>query len=452
MQRLKQKFQDTGGLYARINTYLNHSSVLRVGIIPHNGREQSKSVLESLVSEPVQETNWNDALKRRPLTKDTLVTQSQSFEYVETHNSLIVYPIPFPGPAIELLEVNDANESKEHIQACHLILDILNKKDNSPLKSDVVSDYPRWRVLDGVDAAGDDTIHINSKLALHANSLLQKSPTNAPAFLEMRKNSNIDILREKISDSKSAYAALRESILNSCQTQIDGLTSEMKPEDTKVASQQRSEWTESAYAELEGSLMPRIRHLLKHDFAWYKLYLRNDDVATDVGMVAYDMPKSAAKYEYLSGLQAANRSSGVAQQGQNEAATALPKPVHTKIIDKAISRLQSQSLRGVLTALSVQLPIGVCSMALQFMGDFSTYSMVALTSLGVVVGFRRLQARWLKACAEFEETVHDAHVSEIQRVSHLLWSHNESRELDIESKVSELTEALNEAKSQSEEN
>lgn len=444
MQRLKQKFQDTGGLYARINTYLNHSSVLRVGIIPHNGREQSKTVLEALVSEPVQNTNWNEALKRRPLTKDTLVTQSQSFEYVETHNSLIVYPIPFSGPAVELLEVSNANESKEHIQTCHLILDVLNKKDSLPVNNDVVSEYPRWEVLDGVNAAKDGAININSNVALEANSLLQKSPNNAPQFLELRKKSNIDSLREGISNSKSAYAALRESIINSCQAQIDAITSELKPEDTKTASLQRSEWTELAYAELEGSLMPRLRHLLKHDFAWYKLYLRNDDVSADVSMVAYDMPKSAARYEYLSGLQAAS-SSGAAGHGLKDAATTTT-PAHSKTIDKAITKLQSQSLRGVLTALSVQLPIAACSMALQFMGDFSAYSMVALASLGVVVGFRRLQAKWLKACSEFEETVHDAHVSEIQRISHSLWTHNESRELTLESKIAELKEALAEAK------
>lgn len=431
MQRLVTTFKDVNGLHSRIATYLNRSSVLRLGLVPLGSRSETASVLTALVDEPIQKTNWSEAVASRPLTKDVLVTQSPAFTYVETKNSLLVYPVPFPGPAVEYLEANSYEDSWDHLKTCHLLL-FLGSKGSSPPQD---PQFP-WLYVLNTGSGGNDPdnfmgekVIVDSQKALEASAVLQKSPANASQYMRLKKASNIGALQNL--SASEVYRALEKTIFRSCEQQISELP-RFDAEKAKISVESRQSWANLAHRELQGTLLPAVRAVLNKDFAAHKLYARSDDVdAVLTSLLATSMQEARAKYLFLLGKVSPNENVSLKAQLPDTSA--------------AVNKLAKESLKSVLVSLGIQVPIAGVAIAGCLMG-LSWYSMTALALLGAVCGLRKLQTLWLKATESFESQIADVLVSDIQRKERQLWSFGEQAAHEEEAKRLHMVSVLDEAK------
>lgn len=448
MQRLKSVFADKHGLHSRIDTYLRHSSVLRVGIIPVLGSHRSSKLLDALVDDPIEQTQWSRALANRPLTKDILVTQSSNFEFTETQNSLVSFPVPFPGDAIEYLEVNSLKDSWDHLKHCHLHLFVTDRLPaNAPL-----SHFPSLTICDSGSPLGAPTsdltaqncqyrgelLQINSESALRANAALQESPSNASMYTKLWNESGITELRSLLKDPK-IHEALKNSIISSCQEQISEIEAKVDSQSLKDVSRSRTSWSQDAHRELQGSLLPKVRDTLYHDLAFYKLYARTDDVEPALAQVLDQaLSRSQNQMQYLKG-----------RLGSSYEADAASNSTLKNALEPATLTLQNSALRTVLTSLfGIQIPLVALSIVGAFFGGFSWYSMGALASLGVVSGLKKIQNDWLKGASKYEDQVQVAALAYIEEAQRKLWDikeegHFQANEMRLR-KESALNEAIQE--------
>lgn len=443
MQRLKSVFADNHGLHSRIDTYLRHSSVLRVGLIPAQGHHRSSKLLDALVDDPIEKTQWSTALANRPLTKDIFVSQSATFELTEARNSLVIFPVPFSGDAIEYLEVNSAEDSWDHLRHCHLHLFVADRV----LTRAPVSHYPFLTICDSSSPLGapnlDITAHnceykgellqINSQKALRANSALQTSPNNASFYTKHWNESGIRELKS-LFQGPEVYGALKASIISSCQEQISEIKDD--PQNLKVISKSRTDWSQDAHRELQGSLLPRVRDTLYNDLAFYKLYARTDDVESALTQVLdHALPRSQSQLQYLKG-----------RLGSTYEADAGRSSTLKSALGPATLSLQNEALKTVLTSFfGVQVPLIALSISGVFFGGFSWYSMGALASLGVVAGLKKIQSDWLRGASMYEEKVQIAALTYIEEAQRTLWKIKEEGHFQASELKLKQEEALNDA-------
>lgn len=432
LAQLKRAFPNQRALYERIDTLMAHGSVLRVGIVPlASSRNDIKRVLESLVADPLNDGDWFPTLQSRALTKDVIVSQSSSFDYIETRNSALEYPVPFTGPPIEYLEVTHAQDSFEHLAKCGLIL-YASTAPSEALRTPIETDHPHVLVLDnlrllqaGSPSAAFEELVVASELAQEGNELLRESPKNISAYLDLYRKSSIPLLKERL-DPKNVRELLLKSVFKTCDDLVEARGE--NPSINREVSTLRKAWAESAHRELQSRLIPALETLLYKKLAWYKLYSRTDDVeaTTTAILTQAQLPQANRELEYIVGRV----DKAVATIPSNEASLMSARsPITAAFIQSsaAAAALQNSALKAVLTALSVQIPISLCAVGGWYFTNCSLYSMGALAGLGLVVGLQRLQKMWLRAAKKYETTVVNTTRAAITETEALIWDMYEEK-------------------------
>lgn len=449
LAQLKRVFPNKQALYDRIDTLLAHGSVLRVGIVPlASSRSDIKHVLESLVEDPLNDSDWLPTFRARALTKDVIVSQSSSFDYIETRNSALEYPVPFTGPPIEYVEVSNAQDSREHLAKCGLIL-YASTNPAEALRTPIETAHPHVLVLDSLrllQASSNgpedaNEVVISTELASQGNELLRESPKNITPYLDLYRKSNIPALKQRFDPIK-----IREQLLDSVFRTCDGLVASQNqdPTVTHEVSELRTAWAESAHRELQGRLIPALEKLLYKNLAWYKLYARTDDVeATTVAILNQaQLPQSNRELEYIVG----RIDKAVATIPSDPKPSQSPISTANVLSAAAAVKLQNSALKAVLTALSVQVPISLCAIGGWYFAECTAYSMGALAGLGLVVGLQRLQKMWLKAAKNYEKTVIDLTRTSITESETQIWNMYEERVARRQQELTIQEEALSKVK------
>lgn len=455
---LKRLFPNTGALWRRIDAYVANKSVPRVALIPWGlPRKACAPLLDALVADPLDpdESKWSEALANRPFTKDTIVVQSPSFEYIETQNSMVRYPIPFSGPPVEYVEVSGVEDSQEHIESSDLHVFIC-----SPQKTPPAIDFPSLRVVldshehNGVQTPFQkvcyqmETLPIDLEKYSSACALLRESPANVSTYADLAKRSGIFHLKETLTDPKAIRNALLQSIITTCESRVDLATKSLSQNSSLNAEIQalRREWASSAHRELQRNVLPSLEKLLTKDLAWYKLYGRADDVETTLTewLSWRYMPSAKSGIQYVTGridqavppilAAAASRNP---QVFLNEALT------HCELLSMS---LQKKVVYAVLTALGVQIPLALSALAGVIWGGYSMYTMTALAGLGIVVGLNRMQKIWLNAIKNYQESVKASSIAAINRTEQSLYELYEDQVLQQKSSLDNQRKAISDIK------
>lgn len=449
LAQLKRVFPNKHALYERIDTLLAHGSVLRVGIVPlASSRSDIKRVLESLIEDPLNDSDWFPTFRARALTKDVIVSQSSSFDYIETRNSALEYPVPFTGPPIEYVEVSNPQDSREHLAKCALIL-YASTNPAEALRTPIATVHPHLLVLDSLrllQASSDapsnsNEVVISTELAAQGNELLRESPKNITPYLDLYRKSNVATLKQRFDPTK-VRVQLLDSVFKTC----DGLVAADGPDPAinREVSELRTAWADSAHRELQGRLIPALEKLLYTNLAWYKLYARTDDVeATTVAVLNQaQLPQSNRELEYIIGRV----DKAVTTIPSNEKPSQSPISTANVLSAAAAVKLQNSALKAVLTALSVQIPISLCAVGGWYFAECTAYSMGALAGLGLVVGLQRLQKMWLKAAKNYEKTVIDLTRTSITETETQIWDMYEERVARRQQELATQEHALAEVK------
>lgn len=457
LRNLKQIFPNTGGLWRRIDAYTGNSSILRVALIPWGiPRKLSAPLLDALVADPLDpnEASWGEALAQRPLTKDTLVMQSPSFEYIETRNSMVQYPIPFSGPPVEYLEVDSVEDSREHIETADLHVYISESREKLPK-----IDFPSIQVVLGpIDNDGHksskpvlyhgDSFYIDMENYQHACVEFRKSPAYVSSFNDLARRSGISALKDALSDVKSIRQAMFESIIKSCEAQIEKeshILSENSQLDSEVRVLRR-EWATNAHRELQTDVLPSLDSILSDNLAWYKLYSRADDIeATLSEWLSWRyMPRARSGIEYVTG-----RIDQAVPPLLTAAASSDPQAHLNEMVTKgqlSAIGLQRKGLLAVMTALGVQIPLTLLALAGYIWGGYSLYTMTALAGLGIVVGLSRMQKIWLKAVHDLEESTKSNSINAINRTEQTLYDLYEDQVSQQKSILADQRKAVSDVK------
>lgn len=440
---LKRLFPNRAWLHQRIDTLLSGSDVVRVGIVPHaSTRQQISPVLNVLVADPIDDAKWFKPLEMRALTKDVFVTQSSAFNQIAVHNSSIEYAVPFKGPPTVFVETSSATDSAEHLASCHLHL-FASVHPAESLITPVPSEHPRLVVLDssmllemeetrgtlhtGSMSYTGDRITIDAKAARQAEDVLRASPANASAYNAMHKASNVPTLKKAVFNAEKIRAALYGSIINTCRKIVE--EGEVNvcalSKNTKDIMKLRADWAAHAHEELQGTLVPRLRDLLHHELAWYKLYYKTDDVeaiaAARVG--ASFLPETRNGLLYLLGR--------IDTIATGTSADTCPQQALAEAYDRtmqAVADLHNAALESVLAGLvCVQLPLCALALGGVWFLDLSFVSMGSLAALGIVAGLRQIQSLWLAASQRFRSSVATAAREGIAGCEERVWDMFEQR-------------------------
>lgn len=449
---VKRLFPDVQGLHRRVDTLLSNSSIARIGLIPHaSTRSQIKPVLECLVADPVADEKWHSELQNRPLTKDVLVTQSPSFDYVETRNSLVEYPVPFTGPSLEFIEATSLKDSWDHLSGCDLHL-FCSTNAADALTQPISKGYPRLLVVDDDVLAGrassPNRVFISTAKAESADDELRKGPSHISAYLEKYPASNIDELKKRVMKPvPELRAALFGSVIDTCEEIIDEnkSLSQHYHDVQKKAETLRTSWASDAHKELQSRLLPALQKTLYRDLAWYKLYAKVDDVDTILQeAINFNyLPQTRANLEYVVGSLDTLLPVPIQQPNDVE----LPLSVARKNIMSGATALHNKALKQLLVAgLGVQLPLVGLAVAGNVLLEQSAYSMASVAALGLVAGAAKLQKSWLRLCQAFYTAAENQTLKAISQSDEGLWSIYESKQSNQSSSIVEQEKLLNSLK------
>lgn len=474
LSNIRTAFPDRYDLYSRIETALDEKSKIKIALIPFQSfRSEIKGVLDSLISDPLASNQeWYDSIKNRLLAKDTLIKYSPKFEYTETFNSFVVYPVPFVvlggtvnSDGFEIYEVNSYRDSYQHIVKCHFHV-FISCNVQQALTNPLPSWHPSTIVLDlknnetvrmiSVDNAGKN-LAVSSELAVQGIELLRKSPSNATAYNELIANSGITRLAGIIfRDPKQLRTELVKSIVHTCERIVapreDDPRSlqQLTDLETHKLRDLREQWSKAAHVELQTTLSSALDKWQKSTLPWWKLYFSVDDIYDKTGhMISTSfLPASKTQLQYALGrIDAFAEKHYLATTISAVDQFTLIDEAQKQIIDQEAVDLHNQGLKSLsLTIFGLQLPMLVIPLLGIYFYDYSAYSMGSLIALGAVVGFRRLQKSWDASTDRFAHSVMERGRKVIEQCEGMIWNRWEGTVINEQKKVEKRGELVDELK------
>jgi hypothetical protein len=460
---IKDSFPDRYDLHSRIDTCLIKNSKIKIALIPFQShRKEIKNVLNGLIADPLASNQyWYDAVKDRLLAKDSLLKYAPSFEYTETFNSFLVYPVPFSllgshlnAEDFELYEVNSYKDSYEHIRNCHFHVFVSTNVQHA-LTNKLPSWHPSVIVLDmknsesanliSVDESGN-SLTVSSELAIRGIEALRSSPSNASKYSDLMEKSGIsELARTVFKTREEMEMMLLKSIVHTCERIVAP-----KEEDPRSLQQLtaletdklrmlREEWSKSAHIELQTTLKTALENWQRSSLPWWKLYLSVDDIHDKTSQMIYKsyLPKSKTELLYALGrIDAFAEKHYLTSSPSHKEELTLIDQSQREIVEQEAATLHNRGLKNLtLTIFGLQLPMLVVPLLGVYFYDYSLYSMGSLMGLGCVIGFRRLQKSWDSATDGFKRSVMEQGRKVIQQCESLIWKRWEGTVLDQQNKV-----------------
>lgn len=480
LPEIKNSFPDRYNLHSRIDACLNVDSKIKIALIPfHSSRKEIKHVLDGLIADPLSSNQyWYDSVKGRLLAKDVLVKYSPTFEYTETFNSFLIYPVPFTvlgnqldAQSVEIYEVNSYKDSCENIKDCHFHV-FISTNVQEALTHQLPSWHPSLIVLDmkniesasliSVDKSGK-SLAVCSELATQAVDNLRKSPSNATVYNELMEKSGFNLLAKKVFKSRDEMEVLLlKTIVDTCERVISPKEEDprslqrLTSIETERLRKFREEWAKSAHKELQTTLNSALDKLQRSTLPWWKLYFSVDDIHDKTSQMIYTsyLPRSKTELLYTLGrIDSFAETHYLTADHSHKDELTLIDQSQKEIIEQDAIDLHNKGLKNLtLTIFGLQLPMLVVPLLGVYFYDYSLYSMGSLVGLGIVVGFRRLQKSWDSSIKTFRLSIMERGRTVIQQCESLIWNRWEATVLSQQHKVERRGNLVKELKKHLEQN
>ena len=434
LQRYKNTFPEDKATTKSINEYLHHRKTgnikeLRLGIKYSSAKVAHLSrIIEAILAEPLAAGNqeWLRDIAQRDRSKNATFRFSQEVNVDEETNtfsipssvlSAEIRPVfseilgaPEQLQDIELVELNELTES------CVLELLVTDSVIVSGERANAVvvdnSEYTKPSLQKSpVSFAkftlSQNTIKLDSSLYLEAVEAFLKHDTKATdTFISGLQNSNIYELQKLLSWYLRPLVTQR-LLLNDIISRVEANNYKVEndlPEHTI------SQFRTDAHAELQRDFEPNLAFFFKRKLPWWKLYLKNDNVEYELKdyFSKNFMNKTIEAYGYTRGRIVTSLQN---QNGQNPTEN-FENPIYdlrqSVIEDRISAEIQPQVYARITQALLFyQVPISAIAFLAYWHFDFTANAALALTSLGIVVGFNHVSKHWTKLQKKWRQALYN---------------------------------------------
>ncbi|RKP29559.1 hypothetical protein METBISCDRAFT_28146 [Metschnikowia bicuspidata] len=410
-----------------------------VGLFYENYAIKSRSrFLEVLLADPLSEysSQWYQHLQERSRVQNNLVaaTETSQLEFPATfRRTLREYNVPAPvlsgeqrpqyGDVLQppqtaandvaLLEINSPDEVAKVAELCHFFVYVT--ADLSSLKDALPKAIQKKILLTVVDnseytprSAEHTAVAIQSDLMQHVvktdsacllrgiSELYQRGIDGASTYFEAVQSSNILEVRKYLlwylrsENLRGWLLALIKTEISTNRVSVAHIHAVYS--DLKLSTLVRC--SEAMHTELQRDFVPRTNRFFRTKFAWYMLYLCNDNVeyALKDYLSTNFMPKSIDNYNYTKGqLVARLQEQKYAHYSETDRAQ-LQSPLH-----EFKRRLVDFPLASAF--VHYQLPMSVISVVGYLYFGVQAQTAGAIAALGWVLGFNRVSRDWLQFTA-----------------------------------------------------
>ncbi|ODQ66890.1 hypothetical protein NADFUDRAFT_49343 [Nadsonia fulvescens var. elongata DSM 6958] len=411
-----------------LNTLQHPNRPLKVLVIPWGcTKQQITDVVNSLLTEPTTITHhWvRPYLSNRSLRAEgnrLLVTFAESANVVPSYLPSSVVQINLPSPilaprgmsrGIQILELNSFED--HNLPGCdssHLRIFVTNSPASlvSPLPE---SHVPSQLVL---LAKGLDTFPQDVHSGFQSTPIIVSSSLPLPESDEkfFKPLSNIESLKTAIQLQTQSLVPWLQEIEHAVKSEIalESLSSILKVEDKRIRSLIQ-QWAIDSNHELHQSLIPGLNKLTRSKISWWKLYIYFGDMShvanqTQETLNEYFFPRARPRIGYIAGNIDELNIVGSPSKTTDSVAKDYFGLTRQHILQKHIPQLQQEARDQLLiTVVGTQLPlISVAELGV-FFYDYSLYTMGSVAALGLILGFKHLQNKWIKYTEEFNRQVVD---------------------------------------------
>ncbi|KAJ9100150.1 hypothetical protein QFC19_005683 [Naganishia cerealis] len=434
LQRYKNTFPEDKGATKSINEYLHHRKTgnikeLRLGIKYSSAKVAHLSrIIEAILAEPLAAGNqeWLRDIAQRDRSKNATFRFSQEVNVDEETNTFSVpssmlsaeiRPVfseilgaPEQLQDIELVELNELTES------CVLELLVTDSVIVSGERANAVvvdnSEYTKASLQKSPVSfskftPSQNTIKVDSSLYLEAVEAFLKHDTKATdTFVSGLQNSNIYELQKLLSWYLRPLVTQR-LLLNDIVSRVEANNYEVENDLPEyIISQFRTD----AHGELQRDFEPNLAFFFKRKLPWWKLYLKNDNVEYELKdyFSKNFMNKTIEAYGYTRGRIVTSLQN---QNGQKPTEN-FENPIYdlrqSVIEDRISAEIQPQVYARITQALLFyQVPLTAIAFLAYWHFDFTANAALALTSLGIVVGFNHVSKHWTKLQKKWRQVLYN---------------------------------------------
>lgn len=431
----KNTFPEDQTSCSNIDEYITHGRIGNVQLIKlgikYNNESVAKSsrILEALVAEPLAEGNeaWLSKIAARDRSKNTVLKFSTDANIDEASNTFAIPSsvlsaelrslyVEAVGPRQKMhdIELVELNKQSEDCILELLVTDSLTSvtRSDGPRVIAVIVDNTEYtppslqKTPTSFDTASpnEKIIKIDSAKYMDAVEAFVNYDTKAvDTFVSGSQNSNIYEV------GKLLTWCLRPQILQNIL--LDVMKSSILSNRTEVTNDSLnsviSQFRTAAHAELQQDFEPKTKTFFRRKLPWWKLYFKNDNVEYELKefFIHNYMNKSIEAYGFTRGRI-------VTSFHHETNSSEVDNPLFSlkqEIIDHRItSEIQSQVYSIISKAfLYYQLPISAVAFAAYWYFQFTANSALALTSLGVVVGFNYVSKNWTRVTKKWRQALYN---------------------------------------------
>ncbi|AQZ18549.1 (ZYRO0E05896g) [Zygosaccharomyces parabailii] len=370
------------------------SSKVRCGLIlpPHNVTSSS-SFLSALVAD-VYSTDqaWFNVLKDRYSGGDSLskflVKYGDQFDE-QKMNNMTTFTVPSPflqKNNVEFLEVQSTDSQSN--DGCHFYINLQGPNPNvfhiwptvNLNLSSQISDMPFEN-------------QVNAPMALNAITNFIGNKNTVNEFLEAMAASNFSKVQQKLesklTDKEDIFSDLKnrvlENILNT--ERLYDRNRQLNDEEEKYMGRVEV-WSEEAHGELQKEIIPRLNSFVKNQLSLWRVYTYSES--------KFQLKLLNMVTEPLGGLQMINSLNRIRGELKvNDTIFTRNQVISVKDLNEEAINLHRKINKDIYqNFVLVQLPMILLAIFGVVSGEFSGFSMGALASFGVVLGFSRVLSLW----------------------------------------------------------
>lgn len=382
------------------------TSILRCGVIlsANNLRHQSKFLSSLLADVYSSDQAWFNVMANRYTTSPTspvLVRFGEQFDMQREQNyTKFVVPSPFlKDYKVEFLEMQTKQPQGE--DGCHLYI-TLDGSDSVLARG--------WPTIGVQDCDNTDSLpfsnQINLSMAFEAISNFIKDKNTVKSYLqEMDKSNFADFtkrLSARLNDRKGIFLDLKSSVLQDILVNDKTLVEdEHLKSDKQDVMQAIEQWSQLAHTELQTKVKPLLEDFAREQLSIWRIYTYSE---------------SKLKLKLIELVTKPLRDLQMVQslyilRGHLHIDDTMKSPlIETNHLEDKICFVQTKINKSIYhNFLTLQLPLILCATLGVISDQFSAYSMGALASFGIILGFKRVISDWeatlKKILADINESI-----------------------------------------------
>lgn len=434
LQRYQNTFPEEVQTNKSINEYLLHRKTgnvkeLRLGIKYSSAKvaELSK-IIEAILAEPLAAGNqkWLGDIAQRDRSKNATFRFNQEVNVDKETNTFSIpcsmlsaeirptfAEIFGPPEQMQDIELVELNEPTDNCVFELLVTDsviVSGERANAVVVDNSEYTEPSLQkspVSFSKFTQSQNIIKLDSRLYLEAVEAFLEHDTKATdTFISGLQNSNIYELQKLLSWYLRPLVTQR-LLLNDIASRVEA----NKPEvENDLPEHIISQFRTDAHAELQRDFEPDTASYFKRKLPWWKLYLINDNVEYQLKdyFSKNFMNKSIEAYGYTRGRIVTSLQNQNGQRPTEQFENPIYDLRQSVIDDRISAEIQPQVYTRITQALLFyQVPITAMAFLAYWHFNFTANAALALTSLGIMVGFNHVSKHWTNLQKKWRLTLYN---------------------------------------------